>query len=203
MNKTKARTRLATMIAFTMIALAGTASGILAIPAFAQSDVRTPLQQCAELTDDAERLACFDRLTAIAAESDAAEDGEPGAAPVSSTVATEAVEPVEAAASTTPADAEAPRIPVSESSSPEESQAVESATDDDDAEVITVVSLHRNLSGFAVFETAEGERWIQTDLTNRRYPPTPFTARVERAFLHGYFLRIEDGRIRIRASRVQ
>lgn len=191
------------MIAFTMIALAGTASGILAIPAFAQSDVRTPLQQCAELTDDAERLACFDRLTAIAAESDAAENGEPGSAPVSSTVATEAAEPVESAASPAPADAEAPRIPVSESSSPKESQAVESATDDDDTEVITVVSLHRNLSGFAVFETAEGERWIQTDLTNRRYPPTPFTARVERAFLHGYFLRIEDGRIRIRASRVQ
>ena len=205
MKKTTARTSSTTGAALALLALSGAASGILAIPASAQSDVSIRLRQCAELPDDAERLACYDQLTAIAADTDtdAAEDVEPGSPSVTPAVTAGAVEPVAAVTSPAPAVADVPPTPVPESSPHEESQALETATENDDPEIITVISLRRNLSGFAVFETAEGEVWIQTDLTNRSFPPTPFSARVERAVLRGYFLRVEDGGFRIRARRLQ
>ena len=53
------------------------------------------------------------------------------------------------------------------------------------------------------FETADGDIWVQTDITSRRYPPVPFSARIERALLRGYFLRVLDGGFRVRVRKLE
>lgn len=173
------------------------------VPVFAQSDILSQLEQCGELPDDSERLACYDRLTVIEGEPESARNGEPDSPPVSSVVADEAGEPTAVVDSAVPADAVVPRIPATAADVQEDEPAPIAVTEGDDADLISVVSVRRNLSGLAVFETADGERWVQTDVSNRRYPPVPFAARIERALLHGYFLRVQDRGFRVRVRQLQ
>ena len=66
---------------------------------------------------------------------------------------------------------------------------------------ITVVEVRRNLSGLAVFVTADDGIWVQISMRNRRYPRTPFIARVERASMNSHFLVPVDGGIAVRVRR--
>ena len=188
------------MAAAALLALSGATSSI---PAFAQSDILLQLKQCGELPDDSERLACYDRLTVIESDTNAAENVETDAPPTPAAVSNETVEPVAVVGSAAPADAVEPLIPATAPALPEDEPVPVAATERDDSEVISVVSVRRNLSGFAVFETADGEIWVQTDVTSRRYPPIPFSARIEPALLHGYFLRVMDEGFRVRVRKLQ
>ena len=187
----------------TTIALLALSWAMPSIPAFAQSDILLQLEQCGELPDDSERLACYDRLAVIENDTIAAEHIETESHPTSTTVTGEAGEPAAVVGSAAPADAVVPQIPATAPTLPENTPVSASATEGDDPAMISVVSVRRNLSGFAVFETADGEIWVQTDVTSRRYPPIPFSARIERALLHGYFLRVLDGGFRVRVRKFQ
>jgi len=203
------------MGAIALLALAGMTSSV---PAFAQSDILLQLEQCGELPDDSKRLACYDRLTVIESETSATGNVESDAPPpTSAIISNEASEPLTIAGSATPEAGDF--AAVVGSAAPEETDAPEGATaapasreeepvsagitEGDNPELISVVSVRRNLSGLAVFETADGELWIQTDISNRRYPPVPFAARIERALLRGYFLRVQDRGFRVRVRQLQ
>lgn len=190
------------MTAIALLALPGLMSSI---PAFAQSDILLQLEQCGELPNDSERLACYDRLTVIESETNAAENVESDAPPppTSATLSNEASEPLAIAGSAAPEDTDVPRTATAAAALREEEPVSTSVTESDDPELISVVSVRRNLSGLAVFETADGELWVQTDISSRRYPPVPFAARIERALLRGYFLRVQDGGFRVRVRKLQ
>ena len=203
------------MTATALLALPGLTSSI---PAFAQSDVRLQLEQCGELPNDSERLACYDRLTVIESETNAAGNVESDAPPpTSATIFNEASEPLAIAdsaapeagdptavvGSATPEDTDVPQTATAAPALSEEEPMSAAVTQGDAPELISVVSVRRNLSGFSVFETADGELWVQTDISSRRYPPVPFAARIERALLRGYFLRVQDGGFRVRVRQLQ
>ena len=203
------------MAAITLLVLAGVTSSI---PAFAQSDILLQLEQCGALPHDSERLACYDRLTVIESETNAAGNVESDAPPpTSATISNEASEPLAIAGSAAPEagdpaavvgsaapdDTDVPQIATTARALREEEPVSTAVTESDDPELISVVSVRRNLSGLAVFETANGELWVQTDISSRRYPPVPFAARIERALLRGYFLRVQDGGFRVRVRKLQ
>ena len=215
LNVTTALTGSTAMGSITLLALAGVTSGI---PAYAQSDILLQLVQCRELPEDSERLACYDRLTVIESETNAAGNVESDAPPpTSATISNEASEPLEIAGSTAPeagdpaavvgsaapVDTDVPRIATAAPALSEEDPMSAAVTQADDPELISVVSVRRNLSGLAVFQTADGELWVQTDVSSRRYPPVPFAARIERALLRGYFLRVQDRGFRVRVRQLQ
>ena len=201
LNVTTALTRSAAMAAIALLALAGATSSI---PAFAQSDILSQLVQCGELPDDLERLACYDRLTVVESGTGAAGNVESDALPpTSAAVSDEASEPAAVVDAAAQAEAVAPQAPATAPAVREEEPVSMAVTEGDDPEVISVVSVRRNLSGLAVFETANGELWVQTDISSRRYPPVPFAARIERALLRGYFLRVQDGGFRVRVRQLQ
>lgn len=175
-----------------------------ALPASGQSDILSRLETCAVLEIESERLACYDGLQVVETESDSAAVSRSGAPPLPPTTSAEVIEEAPETASAAPADVSAPRQAPEPVPAPrEDEQVTESAPASDSLESFTVVSMRRNLSGFAVFETEHGDLWIQTDISNRRYPPTPFAARIEPAFLRGNFLRVEESGFRIRVRKVQ
>ena len=174
------------------------------MPALAQSDVASALERCAEMRVDSERLACFDRLTGIEPDASSADEGgETGAMPPAEVAGAAVVGATPQSRPPEPARPVAARAEEAATAARDVQAQPEPLEERDVPETVTVVAMRKNLSGFTVFETETAEQWVQTDLTNRRYPPTPFSARVESAFLHGYFLRVEDGGIRIRVRRVQ
>ncbi|MDE0005952.1 MAG: hypothetical protein OXQ29_24940 [Rhodospirillaceae bacterium] len=175
-----------------------------ALPASGQSDILSRLETCAELEIESERLACYDGLQVVETESDSTAVSQSGAPPSPPTTSAEAIEEAPETASAAPADIGAPRQAPEPAPAPREDERVtEAAPASDSPESFAVVSIRRNLSGFAVFETEHGDLWIQTDISNRRYPPTPFAARIEPAFLRGNFLRVEESGFRIRVRKVQ
>lgn len=190
----------ATMAAFALLALSGATFGT---PVFAQSDILLQLAQCGKLPDDSERLACYDRLTVNEHDTNAAANVETGSSPASAAISIEAGEPATVVGTVAPEDAVVPQVPATAPSLPEDEPVFVSATEPDEPELISVVSVRRNLSGLAVFETADGETWVQTDIASRRYPPIPFSARIERALLRGYFLRVLDGGFRVRVRKLE
>ena len=188
------------MAACALLALSGATFGT---PVFAQSDILLQLAQCGKLPDDSERLACYDRLTVDEHDNSAAAIVETASSPTSAAVSIEAGEPAAVAGSAAPADAVVPQVPATAPAMPEDEPVFVSATEPDEPEMISVVSVRRNLSGLSVFETADGAIWVQTDITSRRYPPIPFSARIERALLRGYFLRVLDGGFRVRVRKLE
>ena len=200
MNVTTALKSPANIAAYALLALSGATFGT---PVLAQSDILLQLAQCGELPDDSERLACYDRLTVDEHVTNAAAIVETASSPTSAAVSIEAGEPAAVAGSAAPADAFVPQVPATAPAVPEDQPVFVSATEPDEPELISVVSVRRNLSGLSVFETADGAIWVQTDITSRRYPPIPFSARIERALLRGYFLRVLDEGFRVRVRKLE
>lgn len=201
LNVTRVLTCSMTFAAIALLTLAGVMSSV---PAFAQSDILLQLEQCGEIPDDSVRLACYDRLMVIESETSAAGNAESDSPPpILATVSNEAGEPAAVVDAAAPADAVVPQVPATAPAVREEEAVAMAVPEADDPELISVVSVRRNLSGLAVFETADGELWVQTDISNRRYPPVPFAARIERALLRGYFLRVQDGGFRVRVRKTR
>ena len=212
---TTALTSTATITAIALLALPGLTSSI---PAFAQSDILLQLEQCGKLPNDSERLACYDRLTVVASETNTAGNVESDAPPPTSTTisnqasellaiadsaAPEAGDPAAVVGSAAPKHTDVPQTAAAAPALHDEEPVSTAVTESEDPELISVVSVRRNLSGLAVFETADGELWVQTDISDRRYPPVPFAARIERARLRGNFLRVQDGGFRVRVRRTR
>ena len=196
-------------------------------PAHPQGELASGLEDCAALSADAERLACYDRLQRGAPQAD---DGsidipssDAAAAPAQTTTPAERIEPDTESVQTAEPAEEPPRRPFwrrlrdrvarraaettetddspAEAGSPtaqtDEAAAVDEAVSDDGIEV-TVVDVRRNLSGFAVFLTENNGTWVQISTRERSYPGTPFTARITGGLMGGRFLTPDSGGIAVR-----
>ena len=192
-----------------------------------QAGLASGLEECAALSSDAERLACYDRLqrdtqqAAVGSSDMVQADG--AAAPVETTTAAKQIDSDSGAEQTAEPAAEPPRRPfwrrlrdrvarravettdssdspaeaVAPIARPDEEAAVDEAVSDDGIEV-TVVDIRRNLSGLAIFSTEKNGTWVQTSTRDRAYPDTPFSARIAGGLMGGRFLTPESGGIAIR-----
>ena len=66
---------------------------------------------------------------------------------------------------------------------------------------VTVTAVTKNLLGKLVFETENGQVWLQVDQRVVRLDDTPFAAEIRPATMGSFFLRPDDGRVSIRVRR--
>lgn len=66
---------------------------------------------------------------------------------------------------------------------------------------VTVMSVRKNLSNKFIFETEEGQIWLQTDQRTVRYGDTPFEAEIRRASMGSFFLKPASGSVSVRVRR--
>jgi hypothetical protein len=66
---------------------------------------------------------------------------------------------------------------------------------------VTVITVRDNLSGRYVFETADGQIWLQTDQRNVRPANTPFTAEIRPASMGSFFLKPDTSNVSVRVRR--
>lgn len=195
--------------------------------AYAQEELASGLEDCAALSADAERLACYDRLQRGARQADDGSNDtlppDAAAAPAQTTTPAERIDPDTGSVQTAEPAEEPPRRPFwrrlrdrlarqggettdtddspAEAASPtaqtSEAAVVDESVADDGIEV-TVVDVRRNLSGLAVFLTENNGTWVQISTRERSYPGTPFTARITGGLMGGRFLTPDSGGIAVR-----
>jgi len=66
---------------------------------------------------------------------------------------------------------------------------------------VTVTSVRKNLSNKWVFETADGQVWLQTDQRTVRYGDMPFDAEIRPASMGSFFLKPDSGGASVRVRR--
>ncbi len=152
------------------------------------------MKACLETTVSSRRLACFEKLAREAL-------GETRQAPEAAAEATAAGAtalpgaPAEPAVKRTPAAAP----------SPDDVRARyglrESARKEPKTLALTIVSAQPDRSGRWIFESADGQVWVQTDRRRVRLTRLPVAARIEKSFFGSYFLDLEGVPADIRVRR--
>ncbi len=66
---------------------------------------------------------------------------------------------------------------------------------------VTVTSVRKNLSNKFIFETEDGQVWLQTDQRKVRYGNTPFKAEIRPASMGSFFLKPDSGGVSVRVRR--
>lgn len=66
---------------------------------------------------------------------------------------------------------------------------------------VIVAAVRKNLSNKFVFETGDGQVWVQTDRRTVRYEDTPFSAEIRAASLGSFFLKPASGGVAVRVRR--
>ena len=66
---------------------------------------------------------------------------------------------------------------------------------------VTVASVRKNLNNKFVFETENGQVWLQTDQRKVRYRDIPFEAEIRPASMGSFFLKPVVGGVSVRVSR--
>jgi hypothetical protein len=163
--------------------------------AFAQRVRASDARECAALTADALRLACYDRaFRDEAASPDANEEAaatEPAPRPI---LQPPPRAPRAAAAEPPPAPAAARQAAATEAGEP-------SRGDDANSTVPIVVVATRTLQGKTIFTTDRGEIWVQTDSGRVFAPEPPFTAKIKPGAMSSFFLAPDRGRsVRVRRA---
>lgn len=72
---------------------------------------------------------------------------------------------------------------------------------DENAIRVTVISVRENLNSKFVFETENGQVWLQTDQRKVRYRDIPFEAEISPASMGSFFLKPVAGGVSIRVNR--
>ena len=139
------------------------------------------IERCASLETDSDRIACLE--AAIRGESATASDVAPEATP--EPVAEEAPKPT--ADATPPTDS----FGLKEKKPPKTQDTIQ----------VTVTSVEENLRGKLVFNTANGQVWLQTGQRVARFADTPFEAEIRPASMGSYFIRATDGGVSVRVRR--
>lgn len=190
-----------------------------------QPELATRIEECSALSADADRLACYDKLPSGAPQAGeepnepprteaAVEPGEaagPGADLDAGAAAEQAAEPERetrrwqllrrlrerAARSADEADPGELSVSAGSPGAGTDEPPADEAQSGDGFEV-TIVEVHRNLSGLAVFLTEDNGVWAQISTRNRAYPATPFTARISGGLMGGRFLTPASGGMAVR-----
>ncbi len=66
---------------------------------------------------------------------------------------------------------------------------------------VTVTSVRKSLGNRYIFETEDGQVWVQTDQRTVRYEDTPFRVRIRPASMSSFFLKPESGGVSVRVRR--
>lgn len=66
---------------------------------------------------------------------------------------------------------------------------------------VTVASVRKNLSNRFIFETEDGQIWLQTDQRRTRYEDTPFKAEIRPGTMGSFFLKPDSSDVSVRVRR--
>jgi hypothetical protein len=162
-------------------------AAFVARPALADESIEDKLRACANETDDAARLACFDKATKpakppapVAAEAAPTPAAEPVAAEAAPTPA---AEPVAAEAAPTPAPAPTPAVdPVADFGN-------DAKKEDEITEIsATVVEVRKRTRGQYVVTLDNGQVWTEKDAEPYLRIKVGDTIRIKRVAMGGYRL---------------
>ncbi|CAN5245308.1 hypothetical protein BH24PSE2_BH24PSE2_20450 [soil metagenome] len=165
--------------------------------------------QCAELDDDVQRLACYDRLLPPALK---AQEQSPSitAKRRSSPDATASPEPTTPAEPTAPAEPKAPpEAAASREANPPPSsddrvarERSQDATDSASAsDSVLIVEIRESPARKLVFLTEDGQIWEQIDSHSPVFHDIPFPANIRRGSFGSHFLRSEQHGAAVRVRR--
>ena len=153
------------------------------------------MKACLAETASPRRLVCFEKLAEEAL----------GAARQAPEAAAEATSPSETPPPAAPADPAVKRTPPAAAPSPDDARRRyglrESARKEPKTLDLTIVSAQPDRSGRWIFESADGQVWVQTDRRRVRLTRLPVAARIEKSFFGSYFLDLEGVPADIRVRR--
>ncbi|MEJ2127466.1 MAG: hypothetical protein P8X81_01325 [Woeseiaceae bacterium] len=149
-------------------------AAFVARPALADESIEDKLRACANETDDAARLACFDKATKPA---------KPPAPVAAEAAPTPAAEPVAAEAAPTPAPAPTPAVdPVADFGN-------DAKKEDEITEIsATVVEVRKRTRGQYVVTLDNGQVWTEKDAEPYLRIKVGDTIRIKRVAMGGYRL---------------
>jgi biotin carboxyl carrier protein len=149
-------------------------AAFVARPALADESIEDKLRACANETDDAARLACFDKATKPA---------KPPAPVAAEATPTPAAEPVAAEAAPTPAPAPTPAVdPVADFGN-------DAKKEDEITEIsATVVEVRKRTRGQYVVTLDNGQVWTEKDAEPYLRIKVGDTIRIKRVAMGGYRL---------------
>ncbi len=171
---------------------------LAAVPALAENE--DTIARCAKISSVGDRILCLEdalresskELAEIHPEGDLAATlttDSVASPPFKSEVPPPAVEPEAVLAVASSPDTE--NYGLKEQQPPKETNTIQ----------VTVTSVRKNLSNKFVFETEDGQIWLQTDQRTVRYGDTPFEAEIRPASMGSFFLKPASGGASVRVRR--
>jgi hypothetical protein len=157
---------------------------------------------CAAITDDTDRLDCYDRVFAAGAAATRAPTGPPAAAspaPASPAPAVETRQRSQPRAAVAPAPG--PPAAASPAASAPRASVIESPELAPEIVPIVVVAIRQLAGNNLVFTTEGGDVWVQTDGRRNQLPDTPFDAEIRPGAMSSFFLVPKDRARSIRVRR--
>ncbi len=171
---------------------------VCALPA--DADNEDAIARCARIATVGDRILCLEdalrQSSNAAAESDPVADVAPASAKQTETAPPSQAKIPSSAAEATPvltddASLTKENYGLKEQRPPKETNIIQ----------VTVTSVRKNLSNKFVFETEDGQIWLQTDQRTLRYGDTPFEAKIRPASMGSFFLKPDSGGASVRVRR--
>ncbi len=171
---------------------------VCALPAYAGNE--DAIASCARIATVGDRILCLEdalrQSSSGTAESDSAADELPATAKqIETSPPSESEVPAPAAQATS--------ILTDNASLTDEKYGLKVQRPPKETNIIqvTVTSVRKNLSNKFIFETEDGQIWLQTDQRTVRYGHTPFEAEIRRASMGSFFLKPASGSVSVRVRR--
>ncbi len=163
------------------------------------------MKACLEKTVSTHRLACFEKLAQEAlGEVRPTPEATAEAASPAATFPPAAAEAASTAPPAAPSQPAVKRTPAAASSSDDVRTRYglrESKREEPKTLALTIVSAQPDRNGQWIFESADGQIWVQTDRRRVRLTRLPVPARIEKSFFGSYFLDLEGIAADIRVRR--
>ena len=166
----------------------------------AHADNEDVIARCARIASAGDRILCLENALRQSSSELAQSQAKPETPPAATgQAATPAPNEAPLPASTT----EAPREWTGDPVSTNESFGLKAdrSARDANAVQVTVVSMRKNLGDKFVFETEDGQVWLQTDQRTIRYGDVPFEAEIRPASMGSFFLKPYAGGVSVRVRR--
>ncbi len=166
----------------------------------AHADNEDVIARCARIATVGDRILCLENSLRESSH-EAAET--PSEADIFPTPATKNVAPPPSEAEVASSAAEATSILTDDASLATENYGLKEQRPPQEANTIqvTVTSVRKNLNNKFVFETEDGQVWLQTDQRKVRYGDMPFKAEIRPASMGSFYLKPDSGGVSVRVRR--
>lgn len=179
------------------------------LSATATADSEEAIARCSKIASVGDRIICLENaLRQVSPETDQAERSEEAVKPSDTDVPPDESQSSASVNQPTDIDSDLPDVetestptdrgaPVSDDLEPKDQRPPKEI----EAMKVTVTTLRRGLNNRYVFETTNGQVWLQTDQRNVRLGDAPFAAEIRPASMGSFYLKPDAGNVSIRVRR--